>query len=322
MAEATLHKDPCDHERQITAPEALSCGEILQLADGRAAVADGLAGIASGDPANVKTAGQFTVTKTASQVWLDGCEIFWDRSASAATPIEPADGFYLGCAVGDVAAATTTGVVDLNVKPVYHFDLHRGDLTTSVATKTAGAPTFTRNDTGEFQLLIASNDEAECIDVLSNRSIPLADGPIFETKLTFDEKGDNAAVDAVLGLANASHTSDPDSIAEFVGFSVNGNETKINAESDDGTTEVAATDTTKTLTEDTYQLFWIDARDPTDCHLYIDAVEVLAATTFAIDDATGPLKALVLVEKSGGAHVPSIKIEQLRLRSTDLASTV
>ncbi|GAI07096.1 unnamed protein product, partial [marine sediment metagenome] len=157
------------------------------------------------------------------------------------------------------------------------------------------------------------------IDVLSDRSIPLADGPIFEARLTWDEKGDDAAVDTVFGLANASHTTDADSITESVFFSNNGGDTAINCESDDGTTEVNATDSTVVLVEDTSQLFWIDSRDPDDCHLYIDCVEVLASTTFDISAATGPMKALVLTEKSAGAHVPSILLDFMRLRSTDLS---
>lgn len=320
MAEATLSKDGNANTYDVTAPEALSAGEVFQLCNGRAAVTAGLAGFASGDPATGIDKGQFTVAKIAAKVVLDGGKLFWDRSASTASPIETADSFYLGCAVGDALAAATTVVVDLNVLPNYLWELGRpGDRHTTVATTTAGAPACTHNQMNYFQLLLESNDEAECVDILSDKSVPLADGPIFETKITFDEKGDNAAVDTVFGLVNASHTSDADAITESVLFSNNGGDTKINCESDDGTTEVGATDSTIVLVEDTAQEFWIDARDPADCHLYIDGVEALASTTFVLTDATGPFKALVLVEKSGGAHVPSILIDWLRLRATDLA---
>jgi predicted RecA/RadA family phage recombinase len=321
MADA-LYRSEWD-KSQVTAAVARASGEIIQLSDGRAAYVMGLNARAIGDAVGLKTSGVVEVTKTASIVFLDGGKVYWDRSANAAHFRPQSGDFFIGTAYGDAAAADTTLKVNLNVDQSCQWELGKqGDRHTTVLTTTAGSPTVTRNQMGYYQLLLESNDEAECVDILSDVSIPKDDGPIFETRITFDEKGDNAAVDTVFGLVNASHTSDADSITESVLFSQNGNDSKLNCESDDGTTEVAATDSTVVLVEDTSQEFWIDGRDPEDMRFYIDGVEVLNATANLgdVDDATGPFKALVLVEKSGGAHVPSILVDWMRLRSTDLAT--
>jgi len=298
----------------------MTAGEVLQLPDGRAGYIPALNPPDSGDVGCVQTAGLVTVAKIATKATIKGCKMFFDRSASTASPIETADSFYIGTAFEDKAASATTVIVDLNVQPSYIFELGRpGDLITNVATKTAGSPALTYDVSNFWKLLITNNDEAQCVDILSNKSVPLADGPIFEAQINIQEKGDNAAVDIVFGLANASHTSNPDTITESAFFSINGDAAHINAESDDGTAaEVAATDTTIDLTEGTMLEFWIDARDPAAVDFYIDGVQVLSSTTFDIGDATGPLKALVLVEKSGGAHVPDIRVQSLRLRSCDI----
>ena len=57
MAEALTYQDAAAFAVDVIAPEALSCGEIIQLPDGRAGVTSGLAGVASGDLANAVTDG-------------------------------------------------------------------------------------------------------------------------------------------------------------------------------------------------------------------------------------------------------------------------
>ncbi len=320
MSEAILEKD--SDVVDVTTPAAgYSAGEVIQLADGRAAYVQGLRALVADEPAGMKTTGQVTLAKIADKVCLAGGRAYWDRSAGTVTPIRTADSFYCGTFVRDATAAASTAVVNLNGRQQNQIELggEEGHLFVSVATGTT--PTATRDVQGFHKLLISSGTGAQCVDLLSEDSVPLADGPIFEARINVQEKGDAAAVDIVWGLANGTSTTDPDGIAEAVLFSMNGNAADINAESDDGTNEVAATNTTVDATEGTYQEFWIDARDPSDCHLYIDGVEVLASTTFNISKATGPLKALVLVEKSaGGAEVPDVRIDFLRVRSTDLAA--
>ncbi|MDD4890549.1 MAG: hypothetical protein PHU85_11550 [Phycisphaerae bacterium] len=313
---------PDDGTITVTTPAAgYSSGEVIQLADGRAGYVQGLRALVSGDTASIRVSGPVTLQKIADKVCLAGGRAYWDRSAGTVTPIRTADSFFCGTFYKDATAAATEAVVNLNARQQNQIELggEEGHLFVSVATGTT--PTATRDVQGFHKLLISSGTGAQCVDLLSVDSVPLADGPILEARINVQEKGDAAPVDIVWGLANGTSTTDADGITEAVLFSMNGNAADINAESDDGTTEVAATNTTADATEGTYQEFWIDARDPSDCHLYIDAVEVLASTTFDISKATGPLKALVLVEKTaGGAEVPDVRIDFLRVRSTDLAA--
>lgn len=317
MSEATLYKDA--ETLVVTVPTGgYTSGEVLQLPDGRAAYVEGLRSLDAGERANLQVGGTVDLAKIANKVVLAGGKVYWDRSAGTASPIKTADSFYVGVAVADAAASDTTVRVLLNGVPRYHIELDRmGSRFVSAPIGTS--QTATRNVGGEYHLALSNTDEAGKVDLLSVDSVPVADGPIFECVLTFDEKGDNAAVDINFGLANNTHDSDCDAITESVFFHVDGNSADICAESDDGTTEVNATDTTVDLTEDTYNEFWIDARDPSSVKLYIDGVRVLSGTTFVLSNATGPMKALVHVEKSGGTHVPSLKIESLTVRSTDLA---
>jgi hypothetical protein len=68
----------------------------------------------------------------------------------------------------------------------------------------------------------------------------------------------------------------------------------------------------------TYQEFWIDARDSTNVKLYINAVRVLSGSTFKLNAGTGPMKALVHIEKTTGTTTGSVAVEFLNVRSTDL----
>src|SRR5688500_17098093 len=88
------------HDNAIVVADAASAGEIYQLNNGLAGVRTGLKAGAASDTANFTTEGKFTVTKTTSQVWLDGAPIWWDHSANAATCVPPLVAgdrdFYLG----------------------------------------------------------------------------------------------------------------------------------------------------------------------------------------------------------------------------------
>ena len=119
-------------------------------------------------------------------------------------------------------------------------------------------------------------------------------------------------------MANATHASDADSIVESCFLHLDGNSLNINAESDDGTTEVAATDTTIDLALGTPVHFVIDGRDPSDVQIYINGALVLSGTTFDISAATGPLKLLAHLEKSSDDTTAEYYVDALRVRTMDL----
>lgn len=321
MADATLFKDANANALDVTAPEALDAGEILQLPDGRAGVTAGLAGVSSGDPATMITSGQFTVTKTSGVVILDGGKVYWDRSANAATPLQAATGgdFLLGVAVGDAASTDTTVVVDLNKEPRYTIDMKR-DPGLSVPVLTAGTP-YLFNRGASLVAGFSATAEAQKLDWLSVHSVPVTIPMILEAIFAVNVTADADVADLSIGLANGTHASDADSITESVLFHADlGADLNLDAESDDGTTEVAATDTTVDLVAFTPVEVWIDARDLTNCKFYVNGVEVLAATANLgdIQLATGPLKALFHLEKTANDSLAEVQVSHLAIRTPDV----
>lgn len=115
VAEAQTHSE--NSEVQIAAPADTASGEVLQLADGRAAVALGLKTTLSGDPLALAVKGQFRVAKASGVVFADGDDIFWDKSANTAILASDAIGedFYFGKSIGGAATAALYALADLNV---------------------------------------------------------------------------------------------------------------------------------------------------------------------------------------------------------------
>ena len=300
----------------FTAPAALANGQVLQMPDGRAGVVPGAgAGFASGDIAAAMVTGTFRVAKTASVVILAGQEVWWDISANKAIHSSVGGDFPIGVAVAAATAAATTVDVDLNVKLDPAISLQRGGWT---ATETNGGFDEGLGLTELASTIKAEFDatsEAALAALLSDHSVVVTNNPIFEAVVNIVANGATSATDINIGLANASHATDADSITESVFFHIDGNSTAINAESDDGSTEVAATDTTKVFAAGTAFFVQIDASDPADVQLYINGVNVLPGTTFVLTDATGPMKALLHMEKTTATDVPNVQVSMMHVRT-------
>jgi predicted RecA/RadA family phage recombinase len=319
MSEALL-SNSSDVVAQPTPAAGYASGEVIQLADGRAAVVQGLRALTSGEEAGLKTTGQHTFAKTAGVVILKGDRVYWDRSANTATPLQAVAGadFVLGVALADAASADTTVSVDLNVQPVYVVDLLRQPADT-VLVLTAGTPALTMGP-GYAKLAFSATAEVQKVDALSQASVPVAIPFVVEGRMAVYDIGDANVVDINVGVAIATHASDADSITESLFLHLDGTALDILAESDDGTTEVAATDTTVDAVDDTYFDFRFDCRDLTNIKIYINGVRVLAASTFKLNAATGPLKLLAHLEKTSNDTPGEIRIAHLAIRTTDLAS--
>lgn len=305
----------------VRSANATDKGEVWQLADGSAAYQDELAARSSGLDTNFTTSGVVTITKSTGIVILDGGRVYWDHSANAATYKKVNDrDFYLGRAVGDAQSADSTLNVNLNVDPPYDIDLLRdGALSVPTGTQALGGFGFPKVFGGSLSLELTATNEAQCIDLFSVDRVAVAANPIAEFIIRIAANGSTSAVDLNVGLANGTSTTDADAIAESAFFHIDGGSTAINAESDDGTTEVAATDTTTTFTAGTAvanrKEFWIDARNPADLQYYVDGVNVLPSTVFVLSAATGPLGLLVHLEKtSSTATAGPVYIDAARLR--------
>jgi len=320
MAEATLYKDADTID--VTAPTGgYTSGEVIQLTDGRAAFVSGLRSPAAGGGATLKTSGQVTLPKTSGVVILEGDEIFWDRSAGSATPLKAVAGgdFSAGVAVADAAAAATTVIVDLNKKPVYTIDIMR-DPTDTVIVLTAGTPAVSMGP-GYAAITFSATAEAQKADIMSKHSIPVTVPFIVEGRVAIYDIGDNAALDINIGIANDTHATDADAITESCLLHLDGaGDLSILAESDDGATEVAATDTTVDAVDDTYFDFRMDCRNLADIQIYINGVNVLPASVFKLNAATGPLKLLAHLEKTSDNTTAEVRVSHLAIRATDLAA--
>jgi predicted RecA/RadA family phage recombinase len=324
MADATYLRG--ENEIRVTAAAAISPGDVWQMDDGRAAVYPPTVGAASGDRVTFKTDGQYTFTKTASIVLLDGGRAYWDHSANAVTFRKVNDrDFYLGRVVGDAASADTTCTVNINVDPKPQIDLLKDAiLSVPTGTQAAGSTGFGLPKVygGSQALLLSATNEAQCIDMLSVDRVAVASNPIAEFVVRVAVNGSTSDVDFNFGLANGTHTTDADSITESVFIHVDGGSVNLLAESDDGTTEVAATDTTIDLSAGSAVAnrfeVWMDARNPADVQLYIDGVNVLPNSVFVLTDATGPLGLLAHLEKvSGTATAGPIYFDRAELRTME-----
>ncbi len=286
-------------------------GEVVQLRDGRAGILP--VDVDASVVGALQTEGVYTVVKTASMVFLDGQELYWDHSANKAhyKAVNDKD-FFLGTCVGDAASAATTCKVNVNKHAEYLIDTSR-DAVDSVLVLTAGTPLFLQQG-GTQVLKFSATAEAQKIDVLSKAGFAPGANAIVEGVIEIVDNGDAAALDFNIGVANATHTSDADSITESCFIHIDGNTLDIYAESDDGTTEVAATDTTINFAEGTQFHFMMDLRNLADIQIYIDGALVLGSTTFKLDAATGPLKLLAHLEKSLDDTPGEVHVDLLRVR--------
>lgn len=301
----------------IVPANSVSVGQILQLKDGRAAFAE--SSITAGDLGVVRVRGVARVTKTAGVALIDGCEVFWDYSADAATykPVNDRD-FPIGTAVGDWTSTSTIMSVALNEKPRYLIDLMRDPYrSTPVGTQALGGLAIKRNG-GALNFVHSSTSEAQKLDALSVAGFSKDANAIAEFIFAVVNDGAGSAVDVSLGVASATHATDADSIAEHVFCHLDANNTNINFQSKDGSTTVTSTDSTKDYVEGSavanLVYVWIDMRNPADVQCYVNAELVLDATTFNVNAAVGPLFLLAHSEKTSAADVYELDLHAARIR--------
>lgn len=320
-AEAVTVLDPTAHSRVITAPAAGAAGQVLQLADGKAGVVIGADAssdaYASGDLVTVQVGGVYSFLKTASICLLKGGKAYWDRSANKVHFRPQSGDFFIGTIAKDALAADATVEVDLNVVPEYAIELGKGQWTNG-ATDGLGV-TLVAEGSPLLKLAFDAVAEVGMAALYSVDTVPVADGPIFEGKVAIYDIGDDAALDINFGLANGTHATDADAITESVFIHLDGTALDINVESDDGSTEVNATDSTIDAVDDTYFEVWIDCRDLSDVKVYVDGVDAgaLASETLVLSAATGPLLPIAHIEKTNNDTTADVRVEFMRVRSTD-----
>ncbi len=316
VAEASFYQ--CDESLDYTPDAAVLSGEVRQMSDGRAGVCVG--DIAITTLGAIRTEGVFTVLKTASICFLDGGKVYWDHSANKAhfKAVNDRD-FYIGVAVGDAASTDTTLKVNLNVAPRYNVELARDPyISVLVGTSALNGYGYPYREGGALRFNITATSEAQKSDAISVDGFSPAANPIVEVAFRMPNGGSAGASDFSLGLANASHATDADSITDSIFFHMDGGATLIKAECDDGTNETAATTTAVSFVAGTAVANrvegWIDCRDLTNVKFYLDGVRVASGTTFSVAAATNTYFLLAHVEKTTGTETADMTVDWMRCR--------
>lgn len=314
MSESTMYA--AGHAMEYTAVAALNAGDFVQLPGGR--VGQVVLAVAAGEVASVETCGIVTATKATSMALLPGIRAYWDVANSRVTYDRSITGaFYIGVVTEDAAESDTTCKVRLNELPKRRISWGEGPWD-CVAVRTAGqvvpnqALGLSGTDPGgvNTRFTFSATAEAQKVDALSRRVFRLADKAIMGWRGAIYDIGDNAALDINIGVANGTHATDADSITESAFIHLDGTALDIKAESDDGTTEVSATDTTIDAVDDTSFEIWWDLRDTSNCKLYINGARVLSGTTFKLNAATGPMKVLAPhMEKTSDDTTADVRTE-------------
>lgn len=301
-----------------TPDSAMTGGQVLQMRDGRAGIAptDRDSGVQSA----LETEGIFTVQKTADIALLDGGKVYWDYSANKAhfKSVNDRD-FYLGTAVGDAAAADTTVKVNINREPRYKMDLVRDQyISVLVGTSALNGYGYPYREGGSLRFNITATSEAQKSDALGVEGFALGANAIVEVGFHMPNGGSASASDFSLGVANASHATDADSITDSAFFHMDGGATLIKAECDDGTNETAATTTAVSFIAGTAITNrvegWIDMRDPASLKFYVEGARVASGTTFSVAASVATWYLLAHVEKTTGTETADMTVDFLRAR--------
>lgn len=321
MPEASYYQD--GDTLDYTPAAALSSGQVIQVPDGRAAMAVG--DIAAGVQGAVQVSGVFQkVAKTAGFVALRGGKAYWDYSANKVYYKKVNDqDFYIGRFMSDAASADTECYVVANIDPPADIDINRDPCNTVlVGTPAALAVSFNyaRRIGGSHLAYLSATSEAQKWDLMSVNGFSKNANAIVEFAFRVPVGGSGSASDYSIGVANATHATDADSITQHLFVHLDGGSTNINLQSKDGTTTVTATDTTIDFVAGTaitsQHEVWMDMRDPADVQVYIDGSLVLPSTVFNIDAAT-TLYLLAHMEKTTGTETADLIIDWMRARFMD-----
>lgn len=318
MADAVFVRDW--DQNNIVTQAAVGNGELWQLPDGSPGYYPLQAAVNSGDRIDFETSGKVTVTKASGVVLLDGGRVYWDHSANNCTYKKVNDrDFYIGRCVGDAASGALTCVVDLS-KPEWNYDIdiaRDAHLSVITGTQALGGLRIDRRG-GTHQLILSSTSEAQKLDLLSVDGFAKGAKAIVEMIFRVPSDGAGTVVDANIGIANATHATDADSITEHMFVHLDANNTNINLQSKDTGTTVASSDTTVDYSEGSAVAnrveVWFDLRTPADVQAYVNGVNVLPATVFNLDAVVGPLFLLAHLEKTSAADTYEWSIERLCAR--------
>ena len=288
-------------------------GDVVLLPGGTAGICIG--NIAAEQIGAVQVSGIVKLEKTTSMVLLVGGDAYWDVSASKVSYKADAgtNDFFIGRVTADATSSDTTCYVELNKRSRHIIDLHGADQEWTNAI--TGAATLAVYPGNIVRANLINTSEAECVTVMSKRTVLPTHKPILEARLSRIAASSNA-VDIDVGLASGVSTSDFDAVAAFVAVHLDGGDNDIDTQSDDGVTDRALADSTINDTDATFFEVWIDCRDTANCLVYINGVLVdTSSLKLVLTDAlTTPLAAVISIEKTSGTATAELQVSRLRVR--------
>ena len=308
---------------RLTAAAAVSAAELRQLANGRPGYYRGSYGIALGSSASFWTSGQATVPKVTGIVLLDGGPVFWDRSERKVTYRAIGDrDFPVGTVVGDAASADETCTVNFDLPPAYLID-SRVDAFHSipVGTQVVGGFGYPVRLGGSHLLQLDSQNEAQKIDLFSLAKFSKDSNPIIEIGLRVLSVGSGTTPDFNIGIADATHATNFDSLTQRLAVHLDGNDTSNFLGSTDGTTTVALTDTTTDVTAgyeaSVREEWWLDLRNPADPQIYRNGALMLGASVFNVSASASEFRLIAHLEKTVSTDTFSVAVDWLRVRTAE-----
>lgn len=299
---------------RLTAAAAITAAELRQLASGHAAAYRGSYSIASGSQASFHLDGQYTCPKQTGVSLLDGGRAFFDRSARVITYRRNGDRDYeVGSLVGDAASADETCVVNFGQFTRYDYDLLNGPaISTPVGTPVLGTPSangfgYPLRIGGSVLLELGTANEAQKVDLVGLDTLNVATAnPIVEFAFRRLDTPADSVQDFNIGLASGTHATDFDSITGYLALHIDGGTADNLLQSKDGTTTVAATDTTTNHSTSgelaDQEVWWFDCRNPADVQVYRNGVAMLASTVFDVSAAASNWRLIAHLEKTAAAN--------------------
>lgn len=198
-------------------------------------------------------------------------------------------------------------------------------------TATAGCPARKADyDDGALELLVDNGNEVGDCDLYwgDEQNIDSDKEPFCIFRVQYQTAP--AAADTLAWGLGIARNDLLQSFDQFAVFSVAGADNNLDFQSDDGTTDVAATDTTVDMVAGTFMEFMVsmnsmhgvtstdtDGATATDVHGFYrsslggDWTQVLPATTFSVG-ADAALQPFVHIEKTSGTTVPDLLVDYIR----------
>jgi hypothetical protein len=172
-------------------------------------------------------------------------------------------------------------------------------------------------ETGGVQMDFDAVAEVASATISTTDALPVDRGITFEGELHLSDDGDDAALDFDFGLgtlltANSIASVDHTDMAQLAAFHIDGNDTTLNAQSDDATTDVSATDTTLENSLTATKKFKIIVRPAGTVEFWVDGARVLSSTAFQVL-STAALCGFVNMEKTSNDTTAVAKVYNLRV---------